>query len=163
MKRIFHLDQSSPARLAALSILGSLFCPLSFGILYLSRRRCGVDIPVIVAGIFCLIFGLLLYSKAGTQLTNDIRNERWAATELQGLRATMQHPVWSFLIAALLAGQFAPLVFPPHHASVGQCLLLPTLAILGVRTALRPPIARPTSTPLWGDLRPIQSNHWGKR
>jgi hypothetical protein len=146
-----------------LSILGSLLRPLSFGILYLSRR-CGVDYSLIATGILCLILGFVLSTKAGTQLTDDIRNQRWTATELRGLRTAMQHPVWSYLVAALLAGQVAPFVLIPHHAAVGQCLLIPSLTIIRVRTALRPPTAQTASIPLWGcDLRPIHSEHWGER
>jgi len=163
MRRLFDLSLYAPAQLAALSILSSLLCPLSFGILYLSRRH-GVDYSLIVAGILCFVICVVLYAKTNTQLTNDIRNQRWTSTELQGLRVTMQHPVWSCLLAALLVGQFAPFVFIPHHANVGQCLLLPSLAIIEVRSALRPPTDRPTSTPLWGDdLRPLRSDHWGER
>jgi hypothetical protein len=163
MMRIFSLDHSSPARLATLSILGSLLCPLSFGILYLSRR-CGVDYPLIASGILCLILGLVLSSKAGTQLANDIRNQRWTSTEMRGLRATTQHPAWSFLVAALFAGQVAPFIFIPHHAVVGQCLLIPSLTIIRVRAALRPPIAQTASIPLSiNDLRPLHSEHWGER
>jgi hypothetical protein len=163
MKRILSFDHSSPTCLAALSIVGSLFCPLSFGILYLSRR-CGVDYSLIATGIVCLIVGFVLSTKASTQLTEDIRNQRWTPTELQGLRVTMQHPVWGYLIAASLAGQAAPIVFIPHHAIAGQCLLIPSLTIMRVRTALRPPTAQTASSPLWGnELRPIHSDHWGER
>jgi hypothetical protein len=161
MKRLFSLDHSSPTWLAVSSILGSLLCPLGFGILYLSRR---CDYTLIVAGLLCLILGLVLSSKAGMQLTNDIRSQRWTSTELQGLRATMQYPVWNYLIAALLAGQFAPLVFLPHHVSVGQCLLIPSLTIIRIRAALRPPTDRPAAAPLrTKDLRPLRSDHWGER
>jgi hypothetical protein len=163
MRRLFDLSQYAPARLAALSILGSLLCPFGFGILYLSRR-CGVDYSLIATGIVCLILGLVLSSKADTQLTDDIRNERWTSTELRSLRIAMQHPIWNYLIAALLVGQFAPFVFIAHHPSVGQCLLIPSLAIIRVRAALRPPTSRSSATPLWSsDLRPIHSDHWGER
>jgi uncharacterized membrane protein len=163
MKRILSLDHSPPTCLAALSILGSLLCPLSFGILYLSRR-CGVDYSLIATAIVCLILGFVLSTKASTQLTEDIRNQRWTSTELQGLRTAMQHPVWSYLTAALLMGQVAPFVFISHHAVVGQCLLIPALTIIRVRTALRPPTDRPTAAPHWTkDLRPIHSDHWGER
>jgi hypothetical protein len=163
-RRLFDLHQLSPAHLAALSICSSLLCPLSFGIFYLARRCGGVDYPLIVVGLLCCILGVVISLRANAQLTDDIRNERWKSTELEGLHAIMQHPVWSYLIAALIGGQFAPLVFIPHHASVGQCLLIPSLAIIRIRAALRPPTIRPTSTPLWGDdLRPIHSDHWGER
>jgi len=164
MRHLFDLDRLSPTQLALTSILGSLLCPLSFGILYFSRRCCAADYRLIAAGILCLILGLILFAKASTQLTDDLRNERWTSTELQGLRATMQHPAWNYLLAALFAGQLAPFVFLTHHASVGLSLLIPFMVIVRVKAALRPPTARTTATPLWGnEPRPLQSEHWGER
>jgi hypothetical protein len=163
MRRLFDLSQYAPARLAALSILGSLLCPFGFGILYLSRR-CGVDYSLIATGIVSLILGFVLFSKADTRLTDDTRNQRWTSDELRSLRTVMQHPVWNYLIGALLLGQLAPFVFIAHHPSVGQWLFIPSLAIIRVRGALRPPTSRPSATSLLSnDLRPIHSDHWGER
>jgi hypothetical protein len=164
MMRFFHLDQLSPAQLALAQGFGAFLIPISNLFLYLARHRDLSDRAWIAAGILCLILGLVIFWRADSQLTEGTRNQRWTDNELQDLRSMMQLPFWSYLLVALFAGQVAPFIISPHHLNVGQCLLIPSIAILRIRFAVRPPKDSPSPYPLWGaSPRPIHSDHWGER
>ncbi len=150
----------SPRGLAALTCLGGLVSALGFACFQGFRSL----IPVVLAfGV--IVFGSIVMFKAGYDLREGIRNERWPEAEIVPLRRMVQHPVWIACIVTLLVAMCAALLTARSHHRYFWAVFL----LLQITTQLSNAISRPYEPPGvgghidWTKISPLHSEHWGER
>jgi hypothetical protein len=118
----------------------------------------------LIPALALLACGFTIYLKFISILKDGIQNHRWTEDQLQSLRLVLESPYCSVVNFSLLVAYVVLQFFVPHLKGLGWVCFLLTMAVSQLIAAVHRPRPRPPSSlPIWRDLTPIRSDHWGQR
>jgi len=168
-------SKATPARLAGLSVLGTLIAASEFVAIFATRAYWGshhggrfwsslLGPGFVLIAIYC--GGFYLTVRAAKKLSNGIKAGRWTEAELQPVRRFFESRLMRLapfvligigFVAALIDGSY------PHHGFMlgfGICFVL-SIGLMQLRRSLINPVAQEPGLQL-GTSAPLQSTHWGE-
>lgn len=126
----------------------------------------------LVLGAWAMYGGLAAFKRG-------INDELWDQPTRDKLLSQLKSPIWTWIASVLAAFGFAFILFvlfrelnqefnSPYHKYAGMGGMIffassPLYCLGCIRRDLKPksdPLTRP---PIWNEIKPIQSTHWGQR
>ena len=118
-----------------------------------------------LTALLLLIGGCATCWRAESRLNKGLRLEWWSEGEVAAFREQIDRPVWKYAFWGASLAAIGLLLLALRHSPVGAFgypILVPLQTISRLRQALQPPKTVVSGIP-WEQLKPIHSEHWGKR
>jgi len=168
-------SKAPPARLAGLSVLGTLIVASDFVAIvavkaYWSSHHAGhiwssLSVPgFVLIAVFC--GGYYLTIRSAKKLSNGIKAGRWSEAELQPVRRFFESRLIRLALFVLIGIGFVAALIDgsyPHHGFMlgfGICFVL-SIGLMQLRRSLINPVAQEPGLQL-GTSASLQSTHWGE-
>jgi hypothetical protein len=161
MKRNLHL---SAAQTVALNGIGVFIAASAFlmPVFFYARFQCS---DMAVRAMFLLpsiLVGLVLCVPARRHLKRGIKNEIWNQQEMDSLRSFAESRSVSVLIWVLFAG-FITALLTEHFQGLGWFFFALSQWLTTFRNAMRRQPSNTDHQPIWSNIVPLRSKHWGER